>query len=269
MFRRVSHDLRVRSYSNDVKGKKNRFRTLATSWHENLGKFTGSKEMLELSPRLAEMKHDIRGKQTALSNRERMRSDAAAVEFFDCAIEAIDAVLGLATRYAAAARECGRQDIAVIIDQVPAFPARTFHEALQSVRICHSVLWLSGHYHCGLGRLDQYLWPYLRDDLEARRLDHSAAEELLAEFFISLNKDSDLYPGIQQGDNGQSLMLGGVRRDGSDGVNPLTALVLRVARAVALIDPKINLRVSRDTETELLTLASYAPLWSPAASKCS
>ena len=51
-------------------------------------------------------------------------------------------------------------------------------------------------------------------------------------------------------------MLGGVRRDGTDGVNPLTALVLRVARAVALIDPKINLRVSRDTDIELLTLAA-------------
>ena len=44
-------------------------------------------------------------KQTALSNRERMHSDAAAVEFFDCAIEAIDAALALATRYAANARE--------------------------------------------------------------------------------------------------------------------------------------------------------------------
>jgi pyruvate-formate lyase len=51
---------------------------------------------------------------------------------------------------------------------------------------------LRGHYHCGLGRLDQYLWPYLRDDIEAGRLGYPAAEELLAEFFISLNKDSDL-----------------------------------------------------------------------------
>ena len=195
-------------------------------------------------------------KQTALSTRERMHSDAAAVEFLDCAIETIDAVLTLAARYATAARKCGREDVAVILDQVPGFPARTFHEALQFLRICHSVLWLSGHYHCGLGRLDQYLWPYLRDDIEAGRLDYPAAGELLAEFFISLNKDSDLYPGIQQGDNGQSLMLGGVRRDGTDGVNPLTALVLRVACAVALIDPKINLRVSHDTDIELLTLAA-------------
>jgi formate C-acetyltransferase len=124
------------------------------------------------------------------------------------------------------------------------------------LRLCHAVLWLSGHYHCGLGRFDQYLWPTLEADLLAGRLDEAGAEELLAEFFISLNKDSDLYPGIQQGDNGQSLMLGGVRRDGSSGVNPLTAMVLRVAREVAMIDPKINLRVDRHTDLDLLSLAA-------------
>ena len=185
-----------------------------------------------------------------------MAADAEAVEFLDCAIETIDAVLALARRYAEAARAKGRPDVADVLDRVPAHPAATFHEALQSLRLCHAVLWLSGHYHCGLGRFDQYMWPYLKADLEAGRLDEAAAEELLAEFFISLNKDSDLYPGIQQGDNGQSLMLGGVRRDGSAGVNPLTAMVLRVARAVALIDPKINLRVDRHTDLALLAQAA-------------
>jgi pyruvate-formate lyase len=195
-------------------------------------------------------------KQTALLSRKRLAADRDAVEFLDCAIETIDAVLALARRYAEAARETGRPDLAKVLDRVPAEPAKTFHEALQAVRLCHAVLWLSGHYHCGLGRFDQYMWPYLEADLAAGRLDHESAEELLAEFFISLNKDSDLYPGIQQGDNGQSLMLGGVRRDGSLGVNPLTAMVLRAARAVALIDPKINLRVDRNTDLELLASAA-------------
>ena len=88
------------------------------------------------------------------------------------------------------------------------------------------------------------------------RIDVNGAEQLLAEFFLSLNKDSDLYPGIQQGDNGQSLMLGGVKRDGSNGVNELTHMVLRVARGVAMIDPKINLRVTKDTNLDLLELAA-------------
>ena len=38
-------------------------------------------------------------------------------------------------------------------------------------------------------------------------------------------------------------MLGGVRRDGSSGVNELTWLVLRTALETRMIDPKINLRI--------------------------
>jgi formate C-acetyltransferase len=200
-------------------------------------------------------------RQEALKSLEQARrnephGDAQRdVEFLECAIETIDAVLALTKRYADQARTLGRDEIASILERVPAGPAETFHEALQSLRLCHAVLWLSGHYHCGLGRFDQYLWPRLKADLESGRLTDPQAEELLAEFFISLNKDSDLYPGIQQGDNGQSLMLGGVRPDGTPGINPLTSMVLRVARAVALIDPKINLRVDRNTSPDLLAQA--------------
>ena len=100
------------------------------------------------------------------------------------------------------------------------------------------------------------MWPYLKADLEAGRLTIEGAEDLLAEFFIALNKDSDLYPGVQQGDNGQTLTLGGVTRSGDDAVNELTRLVLRVSRDVAMIDPKINLRVSAATDLDLLCLAT-------------
>lgn len=195
-------------------------------------------------------------KQVALETRQHMAQDAQAVEFLDCALETIDAVLDLAKRYAQAARVQGREDVAAVLDQVPAKPARTFHEALQALRLLQAVVWLSGHYHVGLGRLDQYLWPYLLADLEEGRETIASAEELLAEFFISLNKDSDLYPGVQQGDNGQSLTVGGVRPDGTDGVNELTRMVLRVALETSMIDPKINLRISPDTDLELLCLAT-------------
>jgi len=195
-------------------------------------------------------------RRVALSSRERLKNDAQAVEFLDCAIETIDAVLDLACRYAEEASRNQRHALAKILYRVPAQPANTFHEALQALRLCHAVLWLGGHYHCGLGRFDQYLWPYLKNDLDSGRIDRNDAEQLLAEFFLSLNKDSDLYPGIQQGDNGQSLMLGGVKRDGSCGVNELTHMVLRVACGVAMIDPKINLRVTKHTRLELLELAA-------------
>jgi pyruvate-formate lyase len=195
-------------------------------------------------------------REVALTTRARLADDAQAVEFLDSAIETIDAVLELSARYARQAGMLGREDLAAVLASVPAHPARTFREALQSLRLCQAVVWLGGNYHVGLGRFDQYMWPFLQSDLQAGTLTISSAEELLAEFFIALNKDSDLYPGVQQGDNGQSLTLGGVKPDGSAALNELTHMVLRVSRDLELIDPKINLRVSSRTELELLCLAS-------------
>ena len=199
----------------------------------------------------------LRGRnKVALASREQYRDNLESVEFLDSAIETIDAVLALASRYAEAARQMDRKEIADILDHVPANPPRTFHEALQSLRLLQAVAWLTGHYHVGFGRFDQYMWPYLKADLENGRLDEDQAAELLAEFFISLNKDSDLYPGVQQGDNGQTITLGGVDREGNVAINELTYLVLRVSRDLGLIDPKINLRISASTDLDLLSLAT-------------
>jgi len=195
-------------------------------------------------------------KQVALESHERLAGDPSAVEFLDCTIETIDAVIALAARYASQAQTMGRDDLAEVLENVPAHPARTFHEALQSLRLCHAAVWLGGNYHVGLGRFDQYMWPYLQADLATGRFTSQNAEDLLAEFFISLNKDSDLYPGVQQGDNGQTLTLGGVTPNGDSAVNELTYMVLRVAREVAMIDPKINLRISAQTDLDLLSLAT-------------
>jgi pyruvate-formate lyase len=195
-------------------------------------------------------------RKVAVTTRARMADDSCAIDFLDSAIETIDAVLGLAARYEKQAGLLGKQDIASILESVPAHPARNFREALQSLRLCQAVVWLGGNYHVGLGRFDQYMWPFLRSDLEAGLLTIPDAEELLAEFFIALNKDSDLYPGVQQGDNGQTLTLGGVKPDGSSVVNDLTLMVLRVSADLELIDPKINLRISSQTDLELLCLAS-------------
>ena len=192
----------------------------------------------------------------ATGARARASGDSDAVEFCEAAIETIDAVLALVARYAAEARRLGMDEVAGVLERVPAQRSRTFHEALQALRFLQAMVWLSGHHHVGLGRLDQYLWPLLSEDLQAGRLDEAGAEELLAEFFIALNRDSDLYPGIQQGDNGQSMTLGGTTPDGRPGVNPLTWMALRVARDVGLIDPKVNLRITADADLALLELGT-------------
>ena len=188
--------------------------------------------------------------------RCREESDGEGIEFVENAILSAKAVLELAERYRLAAEEQGHCEIAATLEQVPRKGARTFHEALQSLRILHYAMWCEGEYHCGLGRIDQYLYPYYEADIEAGRLTEEAALEELEEFFIACNRDSDLYIGVQQGDNGQSVMLGGVTRDGKPAYNALSSLCLKACGELKLVDPKINLRVDRTTPMEVYELAT-------------
>ena len=186
----------------------------------------------------------------------RAEGDAEGVLFLSNAKLSAQAVLDLAARYRVAAEAQGLATVAETLAQVPAKGARTFHEALQSLRILHYAMWCEGEYHCGLGRIDQYLFPYLDADLKAGRLTEETALEELEEFFIACNRDSDLYIGVQQGDNGQSVMLGGVTRDGAPAFNILSRLALKACGELKLVDPKINLRVDKNTPMEIYTLGT-------------
>ena len=187
-----------------------------------------------------------------LAIREKMGSGTLHTAMRD----SIDAILSLTARYEAAAREAGYTELADVLARVPANGAKTFREALQSLRILHYAMWCEGDYHNTLGRFDQYMFPYLQADLYAGRETQESAFELLEAFFLSCNRDSDLYPGMQQGDNGQSIVLGGMTPDGRDGYNLLSEMCLKASAELRLIDPKINLRVSKTTPLQIYELGT-------------
>ena len=168
----------------------------------------------------------------------------------------IDALIGLADRYREEAVKVGRDDIASVLEVVPRYGATNFREALQFFRILHFGLWLEGNYHNTVGRFDKYMSPYLIADMDKGIYTEDAALAMVEDFFISFNKDSDLYVGVQQGDNGQSMVLGGVDEDGNQVFNILSRLCLRASENLLVIDPKINLRVGKDTPVEIYELGS-------------
>ena len=168
----------------------------------------------------------------------------------------IDAILDLTDRYQKKAAEEGKMELAKVLERVPAYGATSFYEALQSFRIIHYSLWLEGNYHNTVGRLDKYMYPYLKADMEKGLYTRETALEMVEDFFLSFNKDSDLYVGVQQGDNGQSLVLGGIDENGEEVFNLLSELCLEASRNLLMIDPKINLRVSKKTPIRVYELGS-------------
>ena len=163
---------------------------------------------------------------------------------------AIDAIIELADRYREEAARQGRQDLVEILTQCPRYPARNFREALQFYRILHFSVWLEGENHNTNGRFDKNMYPYLKKDMEAGLYTRQTALELVEDFFLSFTKDYDLYVGVQRGDNGQSIVLGGIDAEGNDVFNLLSELCLEASCNNRLIDPKINLRVSKKTPME-------------------
>ncbi len=170
--------------------------------------------------------------------------------------KAIDNIIALSDKYLEEAKKQGREDLVEVLTQVPRYPARNFREALQFFRILHYALWLEGNYHNTIGRFDRYMYPYLKVDIEKGVYTEETALELLEDFFLSFNKDSDIYVGVQQGDNGQSMMLGGIDEDGNDVYNLLSELCLKASCNNKMIDPKINLRVSKNTPNDRYTEAT-------------
>ena len=168
----------------------------------------------------------------------------------------IDAILNLTERYKAEAVKAGRDDLAKVLDRVPRYGATSFYEALQSFRILHYSLWLEGNYHNTVGRFDKYMYPYLKADMEKGLYTRETAQEMVEDFFLSFNKDSDLYVGVQQGDNGQSMVLGGMDENGNEVFNLLSELCLEASKNLLMIDPKINLRVSKNTPLRVYELGS-------------
>ena len=174
----------------------------------------------------------------------------------DCSRRMIDALVDLTDRYREAAEKAGLDDVAATLARVPRHGARSFREALQLLRIVNFAVWLEGNYHVVQGRFDRYCAPYLERDLDSGALSEDEALGLLCDYFLALNKDTDLYYSIQRGDNGQSLTLGGVDEAGRPVFNRLSRLCILASKRLKVIDPKINIRVDKDTPLDIYELGS-------------
>ena len=192
------------------------------------------------------------GLSSILAEIDARRADAdeEPLAYYDAVEVSYDACFRLAEMYRAAAEKRGCARLVAALTQIPRYGARDYYEALVFLRFLSYGLRLARCTHMPLGRFDVYMKPYYEASL-SRGASEEELLELTELFFISMNFDTDLYFGIQKGDNGQSLVLGGCDREGNEVFGPLSELCLTASEELALIDPKINLRVTKDTPLSL------------------
>lgn len=143
------------------------------------------------------------------------------------------------------------EDLIVLLSRVLLNPSPGFKEVLQSILFVNSLIWMSGHPLVGLGRLDQILYPYFKQDIEKRIITEKEAYKLLEEFLLKLHKWYQFKSNAFLGDTGQVIIIGGKNPDGSDASNELSYMILDALRKLKLPDPKIVLRVHSNTPLKL------------------
>ena len=142
---------------------------------------------------------------------------------------------------------------------VPENPARNFFEALQCMMF---MLVANQMESCEIsicpGRMDQFLYPIYKEDIEKGQSTHSDVVELLENILIRLGQSSWLYSGRQQGSlfypkrgNLVTITLSGKDKSGRDLTNELTYLIMHAHANTRLGHPSIAVRLHENSPAAL------------------
>jgi pyruvate formate-lyase/glycerol dehydratase family glycyl radical enzyme len=219
---------------------------------------------------LTGIKQDVEEKLAGLNLADT--SDFRKYQFYRAVNITLDAAIDFARRHATLARELADTEddprrkaelleIAETCEWVPAHPARTFREAVQSIYLAYVTFRIEGDsFGISFGRADQYLYPFYEADREAGRITREEARELLALLFIKVN--GTLVPQCDAASptfGGFPLTcvftLGGIDKEGKDAVNELSYVFLDAQEDAGLPGDDIAVRVHESTPDDFLLRA--------------
>lgn len=135
---------------------------------------------------------------------------------------------------------------------------KTFWQALQLFNFATTMTQIESNGHSiSYGRMDQWLYPFYKSDIESGNLTKEFALELLEVLFVKMNNPTKLKDKGTvlvrngRGFGGESLTIGGVDKHGQDITNDLTMLVLEASAHTRMMNPWVCVRMHENTPYEL------------------
>ncbi|MBP2033970.1 formate C-acetyltransferase [Clostridium algifaecis] len=125
-------------------------------------------------------------------------TDKVAINEYRAMLIAIEGVLSFANRHAEDALKASALEkdpvrkkelfeIYNVCSRVPYFPAKTLYEAVQAYWFTYCMVNSGGEY-VPLGRVDQYLYPYYKRDIEAGIITDEFATDIIGSFLAKCNE---------------------------------------------------------------------------------
>jgi pyruvate formate-lyase/glycerol dehydratase family glycyl radical enzyme len=138
-------------------------------------------------------------------------------------------------------------------------PPSDFYEALQLTWFVQLILQIESNGHSvSLGRMDQYLYRFYKNDSVSGKIDEDLVLELLENTWLKLLSVNKIrsWSHTRYSAGGplyQNVTIGGQTTDGKDAVNELSYLILDSVGRLKLTQPNLSVRFHRNISTEFLS----------------
>ena len=160
-------------------------------------------------------------------------------------------------------RKAELEQMAANLDVIPAHAPQTYWQAIQLYWFTHLAVTseLNPWDAFSPGRLDQHLYPYYAKDVEDGILDDERALELLECLWVKFNNQpAPVKVGVTLKESGTytdfaNINTGGIKEDGSNGVNAVSYLILDCMDEMKLVQPNSNVQISKKTPHRFLKRA--------------
>lgn len=190
-------------------------------------------------------------------------------EEFEAMIISLEAAKKYIERYAKLAEEYAEKEtddtrkielrqMAANCHQIAGGPAKSYWQALQLFNFATTLTQIEGNGHSiSYGRMDQWLYPYYKEDLDKGAITKDFALELLEVEYVKMNNPTKLKDKSTvivrngRGFGGECLTIGGVDKDGNDATNDLTMLMLEGSAHTRMMNPWVLVRMHEKTPYEL------------------
>lgn len=132
-----------------------------------------------------------------------------------------------------------------VCSNVPLKPAKSFKEAIQSIWFAHILNTWEDHINANsIGRLDQILYPYYKNDIDKGIITKAEAFEIVCCLWIKLYRDYDV----------QQSCVGGTDSNGKSTVNELSYMMLDATEQLDFVRC-LSVRYGKNTEKEFICRA--------------
>jgi len=215
------------------------------------------------------MKVGFKGiKEKALKNKEL---NPGKSEFYDSVIICCDAAKRFAERFSSLALKKADEEsdstrkeeliqISNNLNKVPWNPPKAFYEAMQSIWLIHDMALVS--FGLGgifaIGRPDQYLFPFFKNDIDSGKITREFALTLVEELLIKLSYNLLILPSYAKqtaselgGDN-NAVTIGGVDANGNDAANELSFIFMDAIANIKSMTNSFSMRLHSKSSDEYL-----------------